>query len=168
MALTLDATAKGASANSYVTRAEADAYFDGRVNAAEWTASTVTAATKEQALVAATDRLEQEQYLGYKTTTTQRLKWPRTNVYDDDGTAYAEGVSPRPMKEACYEQALALLKDAKLLDATGLAAFDAVAVGPLNVQIRQPEASGKLPAQVQRLLRGLWIGGSGIVRLVRA
>ena len=33
---TVDATAKGASANSYVTRAEAQTYFDGRLDENDW------------------------------------------------------------------------------------------------------------------------------------
>lgn len=169
MALVLDATVKGANANSYVTQAEADTYFDGRLNASAWTgAGSGAGAAREQALVAATTRLEQETYYGYKTTTTQRLKWPRSGVDDEDGSTYSADVIPRCVKEACFEMALALLQDSKQLDATGLAGFENVRVGPLSVTIKHPEPNGKLPAQVQRLLSGVMIGGAGTVGLVRA
>jgi hypothetical protein len=61
MALVLVATPKAANANAYHRPAAADNYFLGRLNAAKWNATPPTA-QKELALVAATNRLEQEEY----------------------------------------------------------------------------------------------------------
>lgn len=166
MALTLDATPKGVNSNSYATRAEADAYFDGRMNAGAWTAA--TNAQKDLALVAATSRLEQEKYKEGRTTTEQRLQWPRAYVLTPDENFrswYDPDVVPRPIKEACFELALAMLNAGTVdtLAETGLEGFDSVTVGPLSIDITKSFRGGQLPANVRRLLRGLTTtAGSGI------
>ena len=170
MPLTLDATPKGANSNSYATRAEADSYFEGRRNADTWTAA--TAAEKDQALVAATTRLEQESYKASRTTSEQRLKWPRIWVETDDDylTWYDSDTIPRVVKEACYELALASL-NAGTTDPqadTGMEGFDHVQVGPLAVDINHAFRGGQLPASVTRLIRHVSISISGTVRLIRS
>lgn len=170
MALVLDATPKGVNSNSYATRAEADAYFDGRMNAGAWTAA--VAATKDLALVAATSRLEQEKYKEGRTDTAQRLQWPRAYVQTPDENFvswYDPNVVPRPMKEACYELALTFLNAGTLdtLAETGLEGFDSVTIGPLSVDITKSFRGGSLPANVRRLLRGLSTTAGSSVRLIR-
>jgi len=160
--MALDATAKGTGANSYVTQAEATTYFTLRLNMAEWTAA-VTASTADPALVMATNRLEAEDYEGFKTTIAQRLKWPRADLVDDNGDAYDVDVIPRPVKEATFELALALLKDDVLLD-SGLEEFERVRIGPIDVSPFRGRKADALPAIVVRLLEDLRIGGSGITR----
>ena len=96
MALTLDATVGGVAANAYADRAAANAYFEGRPGSEAWTAATdVSGGTREQALVAATSRLEQERYKGMKISSTQRLQWPRSGTYDPDGFLYPLTAIPR-------------------------------------------------------------------------
>jgi len=156
MALVLDATAKGADSNSYVTTAEAATYFEGRFDVDEWDAA-VIAETDDVALVMATSRLELEMYDGLPTTTTQRLEWPRSGCYDLNGTYLDSDVVPRCVKEACFELALALLKDTSLLSDTGLEGFKELAAGPLHVTPRASWHGGELPAQVRRSLRSVRI-----------
>jgi len=61
MALTLDATAKGADSNSYVSVSEAISYFEGRLDSADtWATAVAGATTEEVALVMATSRLERQ------------------------------------------------------------------------------------------------------------
>lgn len=170
MALTLDATPKGVNSNSYATRAEADAYFEGRRTADAWTAASGT--EKDQALVAATTRLEQESYKSSRTTTDQRLKWPRLWVEtDDDYLQYYDAETvPRPVKEACFELALVLL-NAGTTDAladTGMEGFDEVSVGPLSVTVNHNFKGGQLPATVVRLLRHVSDSINRTVRLLRS
>lgn len=168
MALTLDATVGGANANSYVTRAQANSYFEGRLQSDDWTGT--SDAAKDQALVAATARLEQETYLGLAATDTQRLKWPRLWVLKDDGASYwPSDAIPRPVQEAAYEVALALLgATTDPLADTGLEGFDSVTIGPISVTPTKGRAGGELPAQVHRLLRGMLQSPGGTVRLERA
>src|SRR3954466_11507226 len=117
MPVTLDATPKGAASNSYATRAEAIAYFDGRLNATAWPSDV---ALMDQALVAATSRLEAEEYYGTRTEPNQRLKWPRLDVPNDAGYFYDSNVVPRYVKEAQYEVALWMLAQGDVNLPTGL------------------------------------------------
>src|SRR5687767_14396256 len=98
MALTY--TPGGASDNSYATRAEADSYFADHLYATDWTGA--TNATKEAALVTATRRIDEESFLGIKTSSGQALKWPRTDVYDEDGESFNSATIPARVKEATY------------------------------------------------------------------
>ena len=171
MSLVLDATIAGASSNSYVTRAQANAYFDGRVDASAWTAlPDVDGGARDQALVAATSRLDQELYAGQRSKyiVEQRLKWPRTDTYDDDGYLYPWDSIPRQVQEATFELALWLLQDPTRLTSNPLNQFAAIAVGVITLTPREAETNPHLlPPQVVRLLRGVRLGGSGQPRLIR-
>jgi hypothetical protein len=166
MTLSLDATPKGASSNSYATRAEAIAYFEGRLNTTAWPSDT---ALMDQALVAATNRLEAEDYYGVRTDPNQRLKWPRMYVpNDNEWLLWDSNVVPRYLKEAQYEVALWLLSQGSTdaLANTGLEPFQQVSVGSLSVTPNLNYKAGDLPAVVKRLLRG-FIASSGGGRLMR-
>jgi hypothetical protein len=146
MAVTVVATAKATNANSYVRADE-----------------------KNRAVVMATNRLEQEEYHGTPTSSTQRLLWPRSGLSDDDGRSYDQDTIPRPVEEATYELALALLNGETELKDTGLEGFNRAKVGSLEVEPRHGREAGALPRQVLRLLDGLRIGSSGItVALARS
>jgi hypothetical protein len=149
--MALDATVGGASSNSYVTQADATTYFGHRFDATEWT--NASSDNRNIALMMATARLDQEEYTGLRVDDDQRLKWPRYGVYVDN--VYQEETAvPRPIKEATYELALAFLKDSTLLADTGLEGFQSVKLGELDVTPRF-RSGGTLPANVERLLRGL-------------
>lgn len=76
MALTIDTTPAGATANSYATIAEADAYFEA--NAAFWTLwSAMTEAEKTARLIRAAQALDRYRFSGGKTTDAQALEFPR-------------------------------------------------------------------------------------------
>ena len=167
MPLVFNATPSGAASNSYVSVEDAQAYFDGRLNVGPWTAANQL--TKETALVAATARLEQESFRGWRFDDAQRLKWPRDGVIDEDGVAFAPAVIPDRVKFATCELALHMLT-AGTTDTqapTGLEAFKALSVGSIELTLRDfPETPGGLPATVVRWLRGL-LASSGGIRLVR-
>jgi hypothetical protein len=85
MAIAIDATVGGASANSYLTLADAQAIIDGFVEDADVTAwASATTDQKNRALFTATQRLDRERYLGARATDTQALQWPRTGVRKPD------------------------------------------------------------------------------------
>ena len=172
--MALDATVGGPSANSYVTRAAADSYFADRHGASDWTSATDTA-LKDQCLMSATWRLDQEQAKGQRSSTTQRLAWPRTYVEDPDvplgATAtYLDGATiPRRLQEATYELALVLFRTSgDYFKSKPLADFSQLSVAGVFLQ-PSPNAtpSGALPDTVARLLAGLVRLDSGVVRLVR-
>jgi hypothetical protein len=177
MSFTFDATAKGASANSYVTETEFADYLGGRMDVAEYTAAATV--TIQAALAMATVRLEAERWKGQPTTSTQRLQWPRYGVahqhWVDSGytvpyygcPTYDQDTVPQPIKEACFELALAALKNPATLADSGLEGFDDVTVGPLKVTPNHDFRAGTLPAHVQRLLKGLRSATSGSIPVGR-
>lgn len=134
MAVTLVATPGAANANSYLTLAEANAYFETRIHTALWDAF----GEQEKALMMATrtiDRLAQPfkylvpakdaQSAYYKTrpywtgtpsTSTQALAWPRVGMFDMNGNAIAEDEIPSELKEATAELAQALITADRTLD----------------------------------------------------
>jgi hypothetical protein len=104
--MALDATVGGVSANSYITVADADAYFTGRGSPSAWTS--LTTAQKEGALIYATEWLDSN-YSWYSTicTTTQALGFPRNSGFDSEGrTIMGCGVIPTKIKNATCEMAL--------------------------------------------------------------
>lgn len=111
MAVTIDATVGGASANSHVTLAEADAYMEARLNSTTW--DDATADTKNRALVEATRELTVLPWAGLRVTDTQALSWPRdwvTNPDDPNYDYYANNVIPRRISDATCELAFQFVK----------------------------------------------------------
>ena len=153
MAIAVDATAKGASANSYVTQAEATTFLDGRLNVSDWDGA--SSDEKNRALVSAANRLDQEAFDGYETTAAQRLKWPRTGLADERGDSVDEDTVPERVKDAQCVLALLMLGSDLLAD-SGLEGFDRVKVGPLDVDPRHQHSAGELPEDVRREL-ALWL-----------
>jgi hypothetical protein len=140
------------------------------MNASAWTGAVT--GVKDLALVAATSRLEQEKFKEGRTTTEQRLQWPRAYVQTPDENYvswYDPAVVPRPVKEACYELALAFLNAGTLdtLAETGLEGFDSVTIGPITVDVTKSFRGGSLPSNVVRLLRSLTTSVGSGVRLIR-
>jgi len=155
------------TSNSYVSRAEADAYFEARPNSDAWT----SAADPEQALIAATARLDLEQFVGYKFLTEARLKWPRFETYDDDGNPYDSATIPQRVKDATCELALHMLNSGTTDSqaATGLEQFESISLGNITLTPNQSAPKeGDLPTIVLRILRGLIQSSRGNVRLERA
>lgn len=121
--------------NSYVTVADADAYFDTRIDSAEWTA--LTTEVKEQALVTATQLVDDHAWIGSAVSSTQALAWPRSNaIYYDDRlglqVTVAEDEVPLRVKVAVYEQALHLVNNEDLLAGT-TQTFESISVGSISL-----------------------------------
>jgi len=107
--MALDATVKGAAANSYITRADADTYFADRLNTSDW--DNATTSNKDAALMTATSLLDMGfEWVGAIRTTTQALRWPRSGSLDRDGREYNYDLVPQPIKDAVCDTALALLQ----------------------------------------------------------
>lgn len=98
MAITLDTTVKGASANSYNEIAEVDAYAETTAWFATWTA--LTDAQKDELAVRATRSLDTMAHTGYQTDSDQALQYPRLNQYKKSGVAWASDAIPKPIKDA--------------------------------------------------------------------
>ena len=88
----------------YATYTEGDTYFDEQINASAWTDS--VDADKTKALQMATNSIDRLNFRGKKATEAQVLQFPRMDDSD----------VPQDIKDACCEEALALLdgKDPEL------------------------------------------------------
>ena len=84
--------------NSYIDIEGADEYFAGRLHAESWTGADDS--TKEAALKQATRTIDRLLLKGRKTDEDQKLAFPR----------YPDTEVPEAVKEACCEEALALLE----------------------------------------------------------
>ena len=133
MAAVIDATLSGASANSYVTLAAANTYFETVPNSGTWTDKTDD--QKNRALISATRWIDALSFYGDRCTTTQALKWPR-DEYTVDGIDLACSLIPDPIKVATYELARALANDTDaIVGTTGTnGIYDAVELGDLKVK----------------------------------
>jgi hypothetical protein len=186
MAVTINATAGDASANSYITLAEADAYVEamiGSTDVVKW--SDLNDDLRNRALTAATQRLDRERFLGARATDTQALQWPRTGVRKPDTyiNTYAVGFPfrittdyftdteiPAQIKHAQIELAVYLKNNPDGISLSGLEDYKNVQVGPINVTPDKSGAVGadRIPPIIERYLTGLRISGPGNIAIQRS
>jgi len=121
--------------NSYVEITDADAYFDTRIDSANWTSSTDD--IKEQALVTATQIIDNNPWIGSAVSSSQALAWPRKNaIYFDDRLGmqiqFAENEVPNLVMIAVYEQALHLVNNEDLVAQT-TQTYESISIGNISV-----------------------------------
>jgi hypothetical protein len=139
VAAVIDATLSGASANSYVTLAQANTYFETVPDSSTWTSKTDD--QKNRALISATGWLDGLTYYGDRCTTTQALKWPREE-FAVDGVDLACTLIPTPIKNATYELARALANDTSaIINSTGTGLYEEVELGDLKVKYNKSSQS---------------------------
>ena len=135
VAATIDATLKGASANSYVTLADAEAYFETVPSSSNWDDKTDD--QKNRALISATRWIDALSFYGNRCTETKALKWPRED-YKVDGIELACTLIPVGIEVATYELARALANDTDaIIGSTGTTGlYDEVELGELKVKYK--------------------------------
>ena len=85
MAISIVATVGSASANSYVTLTQAQAFIDGLTESEDVVAwGNSTDDQKNRALFSSTQRIDREKFLGARVADTQALEWPRSGVRKPD------------------------------------------------------------------------------------
>ena len=186
MAVSIDATAGGASANSYMTLAEADTFVEAMISSSDvskWT--TGNDDSRNRALAAAAQRLDRERFLGARATDTQALQWPRTGVRKPDTyvNTYATGFPfrisddyftdteiPDQVKRAQIEMAVYLKNNVDGISLGGLEDFKNVKIGNLDVTPDKTGAIGadRVPPMFERYLTGLRISGPGNIAIKRS
>jgi hypothetical protein len=151
--MALDATVGGSASNSYVTEATANSYLTGeRLYITAWTSATTP--QREQALIWATFLLDVSfEYLGYKSTLAQALRWPRAGIIDADGYALDSVSIPSLVQKATATLALSLLSSDRTAEPAllGLGISEAK-VGPLSATITDLAVKELVPEDVQALL----------------
>jgi len=188
MAITIDATVGGASANSYLTLAAAQDLIDGMVendDVTAWASSTTD--QKNRALYSATQRLDRERFLGARATDTQALQWPRTGVRKPDTyiNTYAIGFPfkittdyftdtevPDQIKQAQVVLAVYLNNNKDGMGLSGLEDYKSVTIGSLSVTSAGASSmatgADRVPPIFERYLTGLRISGPGNFAIKRS
>lgn len=126
--MTFNATAGEATANSYATVAEADAYLAVRGDTSTWTA--LLPAAKESKLQWAALYLDTLLFMGVKETQAQALAWPRYGVTDRDG--YTVTGIPAALKNAQAELAFQLIAN-DWTQGLGPVTNETLKVGPVDL-----------------------------------
>ncbi len=145
------ALAKGT--NSYATVAEADTYFEDRLDVAAWTEANAT--QKAQALVTATSTIDNLEWVGVAVSDSQALAFPRIGTYFDPKLGMeVELLSttiPKRITTATIELAYHLLNNDGLLDDTG--SVENITVG--SITLSNVISANKIPSHVKRLISPL-------------
>jgi hypothetical protein len=175
VAITIDATAGGASANSFLTLAAATTYLEGRLNSSAWTSATTDETNR--ALVEATRTLSPLGWQGNRTSSTQALSWPRFGAVDPDAVAsgffFASDTVPQRVKDATAELALEFIK-AGTVDVAALPSTDGLIAKTIDVlgweyadPTKRKQGIARYP-RVYTLIAPMLESVAGSLRVVRA
>lgn len=148
--MSINATAKSATADVWGTLAEADAYHANRLFNSEWTDA--TDATKETALKWSSSLLNLLNWKGLPTDSDQAQSQPRTSLTDRDNYAIDPDVVYEDMKNACFEYAWVLIKadTTKEADTTGLSK---IKVAVIELEIDKTQKKKKIPTNVMDFIK---------------
>lgn len=177
--MALVTTVGGASANSYGDADGAAAYFLATGRADQW--DRAVAGLPEAWLLRAMPYLEAQEYPGSRASSTQALEFPRvgghpstltptttsvTGLYDLRGRFWASTAIPQPLKDAQYEQALAMAENEQWLSDSYRQS--SVTAGSATLQKRTGWELGTLCKVATVRLTGLLLSQRGVKRLVRS
>ena len=136
---------------SYCTIEYADEYFKNRLHAESW--GETSEADKEKALKQATRAIDRQLLRGRKTNPEQGLAFPR----------YPDTEVPEAVKEACCEEALAILErgnsQRRKLQQEGVQSFT---LGNMSETYAPGGGRGLLSQEAKELLRPWLLGGVNI------
>ena len=185
---TIDATAGGANANSYMTLTEANTFVEAMISSTDvskWT--TGTDDTRNRALAAAAQRLDRERFLGARATDTQALQRPRTASASQTPTIntpirtgssvprslriyFTDTEIPDQVKRAQIELAVYLHNNTDGIGLSGLEDYKRVKLGNIEVEPDKTGAVGadRVPPMFERYLTGLRISGPGNIGIKRS
>ena len=136
---------------AYVTLEEANTYFASRLHAEAWTAAADV--DKQKALKQATRAIDRQLLIGRKTNPEQELAFPR----------YPDTEVPEAVKEACCEEALAILESGnsqrRKLQQEGVQSFS---LGNMSETFAAGAGKGLLSQEAKELLRPWLLGAVNI------
>lgn len=173
----IEATPGHASANSYLTLAEANLYFASRAPMAGWEnaddpSALLIMATRTLDMMLSPSRQfvpasgSQEAYFrirptwtGAPASTTQALAWPRIGMFNRNGVAILSTVVPGDLKNAVAELAGALgTKDTLVDNDNAVQGITSVKAGSVGISFAQGVMTSKvLPDSVLFMLVPSWL-----------
>lgn len=176
MPVTLIATPGDPAANSYVTVAEANAYFESRIPLVPPWDTTSDAASR--ALISATRVIDSlatgrrrlmrppndepyyvvgRQWTGSPATTTQVLAWPRIGMKNRNGNDIAANAIPQELKDATAELAGQLQSADRTLDnAVSTQGIRSVSAGSVSVSFKDDIAPAVISDMTLNLMPPSW------------
>lgn len=132
--------------NSYIDADGADAYFEDRLYADEWTDA--SGDDKDKALLMARRVLDRQSYFGARTSDDQLLAWPRTDITDVNTATV-----PQAIIDAQCELALAFLREDLTAD-DGTRGVRRLQAGSVAIEFDGRAPGKSLPEAVSALLAG--------------
>jgi hypothetical protein len=158
-----------ATANSYCSEDEASDYHENHLYKTDWTGANGT--QRENALIMASRLLdEMVKWDGSIVYTTSGLRWPRHNIWHEDGYMISSTSIPSFLKNATAEFARKLLVEDRT-DETNrdLRGFKKIAIGDLKIEVDAWTAKPVMPPSVWSIIRdyAIRIGGRDSRTLVR-
>ena len=186
MAISIVATVGAATANSYLTLADAQSLIDGFIESADVAAwASATTDQKNRALYTSAQRIDRERFLGSKVDDTQSMQWPRSGVRKPDTyiNTYATGFPfrivedfftdteiPDQLKKAQAVLAAYLNNNKDALDLTGLESFSSINAGNVSVTPYRYGSVGfnAVPPMFERYFNGLRISGPSNIAVKRS
>ena len=147
--------------NSYVSIAEAEAYFEDRVNADEWF-DDFTDVQREQSLVTSTGVLDDMRWSGYAVEEAQDLAFPRVVTYFDPRVGRSisiDNIVPQRVKTAQIELAFHLLQNEDVLN--NAPSVESLAVG--TITLTDLRGASVIPARIRRIVAPLLMNSSNAV-----
>ncbi len=161
MALIVEDGTGLSNAESYISVEDADEYFTSKRGPAstyevtgDWLHEDITDAVKEACLRWATKLLDKHwAWDGDKSTSGQKLRWPRTYAEDDEGDDLPGDELPEDLVYATAEMARALLVDPDRVEdqEIGIESVDA----EVKTVFDKYDRAGTLPKPVKQLLSSL-------------
>lgn len=142
-----------ATANSYCSVEDADDYHENHLYATDWTSANTT--TRENALIMASRLLdEQVSWDGAIVDSSSGLRWPRYNVWHEDGYMISSNIVPDFVKNATAEYARKLIGEDRT-DETNrdLKGFKMVQIGDLKIQVDEWTSKPVMPPSVWSMIR---------------
>jgi len=165
MALVIDATAGGASSNSYTEINSADTFLEQNIHTfATW--DTESDDNKSACIILATRLLdEQVTWNGYKMTEAQALQWPRGSVLDPAGYTLSNSTIPAFLANATAQLAQSLSIDNRLAESATLG-FTKIQVGSIDLRVKKSDRRKVIPISVWNIINFYGVKTSTSNRLV--
>lgn len=142
--------------NSFVDLAEAELYFEDRLDAAAWMDGSEL--QKTQSLVTATAILDLREWTGIAVSDSQALAFPRKGSYFDPRSgrdvSFKDSIPDRIVK-ATFELAYHLLNNDGLLDDTG----SVIDLQLGNISLKEIRSPTQIPNHVYRSIRPMLSNG---------
>ena len=166
--MALNSTLGGITTNSYVTLADADAYFEDRMHSSVWDSFS----EQEKVLITSSQMLDwYTKWKGNKATAAQSMQWPRTGAIRPDGTVIADDALPPEVKTAVFELAFSNIGSDRTSD-DPLAGIGQLKAGSLMIK-SGPEKPNQtnakvIPSHINNIVSELSYNIGGVVRLLRA